>query len=217
MSLRISTRFTIFVAVLALAVGAIACGDDDGDAASERSPTTQPADRGEASTGDAREPDATAPSAKRGQRARPPRERGNGTPAERETPRSDADRGDSEQQRIATIVAGMYRDFAQGDAAGVCAAMSRQARQQIAQGAVPSGDKSSAGRSCAATFSEFLDVAAASGLLERTLQARVHDVEIDDDVARARVSFGGPSGDVQLVKENGEWRFGIDALRQQGG
>jgi hypothetical protein len=112
-----------------------------------------------------------------------------------------------EERRVAAVVSDMYRAFGARDAKGVCATMSRAARAQIAQ-TVPGGTTvPPEDRTCAASFAKFLDAAAPSGLLERTLQARVTAVSVDGPNAVATVSFGAATGKMALRKEEGEWRM----------
>jgi hypothetical protein len=114
----------------------------------------------------------------------------------------------SEEQVVAKVVAGMYADFVASDSAGVCAAMSDDVQEQIAQ-QVPGGSTvAPANRTCESSLSQFFDVAAKTGLLDRSRKAQVRRVSVRGRSATAAVTFGGRSGKVKLVKEGGQWRFG---------
>lgn len=119
------------------------------------------------------------------------------------SPRSPAD-------RIAQAVEAMYQDFADGDAAAVCAVMSRAVRREIAQSAADRGGNAPA--SCAGRLSEFMSAAAGTGIRERLLGATVKAVEVDGRAATVTVSLGGRSGEVRLLRERGGWRFGAAPL-----
>jgi len=118
----------------------------------------------------------------------------------------------SQESTITETVEGMYRDLAGSDAAGVCSVMTEAARAQIAA-QVPGGSADApAARSCEKSLSSFLNAAAQSGVLERTLGATVRDVQIDGLVATVTVAFGGSAGKIKLRREGGEWRFGVGAI-----
>lgn len=115
---------------------------------------------------------------------------------------------DGREVAVERVVTGMYSSFAAGDAGGVCRVMSREARDDIAQ-QVPGGSTVPARRrTCQQSLDKFLDIAAQSGMLERTLSARVEDVEIAGATATATVDIGGQQGEVQLIEEDGHWVFG---------
>lgn len=113
-----------------------------------------------------------------------------------------ADRDPTAERAVATAVGDMYRSFANGDVASVCAAMATRARQEIARGA-PGGSPGT----CEETLGAFMGVAQKSGIAERLARVTVRDVVVDGGTARATVSFGGPGGEVQLVRERRAWRF----------
>lgn len=195
------TLLTAALAAMAMALG-VACGDSDDDdppASASSTKAESPREAGKDSVsggGDATDDKSRDPATGR-------RDSGAGDPR---TPPSNAD-GDKRQ--VAEVVRGMYRSFAAGDAAAVCAAMSKDARGQIArQPPGPGTTSSAAGGSCAGSLSKFLDAAAQSGILERTLMASVGDVTVNGRNATALVSLSGREGPVHLVKESGEWRFG---------
>lgn len=61
-------------------------------------------------------------------------------------------------------------------------------------------------------MSKFLSSARRSGVTERTSGARVTGVVISGDKAKVKVAFREASGVIQLLKENGDWRFGANAI-----
>lgn len=133
-------------------------------------------------------------------------------------PPTSADRGDSgspggstgagsERRHAAATVRGMYRAFAAGDAKGVCAAMSVDARDQIAKTVIGGSTETPEDRTCEASFAKFVDAAAGSGLLESTQRIEIGDVSVSGDAATVTVGLGQEFGKVALVKEEGDWRF----------
>lgn len=202
-------RFLTATAVCLMALGAAGCGDSsEGD--------TAPSDRASTATETATPPNAGAPESPKplatGDRkdgsssARQP-----SPPAADDKPNGDST-GGQEEREVAHVVEGMYRDLAESDAKGVCSVMSVTAREQIAQ-QVPGGStEAPSERTCEKSMSAFLDAAARSGTLERTLGAKVSEVSIDGPTAAVTVSFGGTPGRIVLRKENGSWRFGPNAV-----
>jgi hypothetical protein len=114
----------------------------------------------------------------------------------------------SEEKVVQQVAEGMYRDLANGDAAGVCSAMLMKAREQIAQNVLGGSTVPPEERTCEDSLSKFLDAASQSGVLQQTLKADVEGVDIDGGIAQVQVSFGADAGEIKLVKEDGEWRFG---------
>jgi hypothetical protein len=122
----------------------------------------------------------------------------------------------TDREAVSRVVTHMYASFAAGDADGVCSTMSKAAREEIAQ-TVPGGSTQAPGdRTCEASFSKFLDAAAATGIQQRTGQAEVIDVSVKGNHAVAMVSLGGATGRMSLVKEQGDWRFDGSPLRPTG-
>jgi hypothetical protein len=144
---------------------------------------------------------------------------GGGAPAETATTATETtaeDTGKDEKRDVARIVEGLYRDLAGGNAAAVCGAMSETARERIAQQTLGGSTDAPQDRTCAKSMTRFLEAAAGSGVLERTLGATVEKVTVAGRTATATVSFGGASGEVALRKEDGSWRFGADAIAPSG-
>lgn len=208
------SRVAVLLAVAVLASAAIACGDD-GDSPSEAAETT----------GKSRSDTGNAPAAARRERTEDESRNGRATadssdgPAPGTSTESDgsapAGGGDldssdpsSEEEAVASVVSGMYADIARGDAAGVCAVMTKSVRAEIAQNVLGGSTEPRGNRTCEESFSKFLDAAAGSGVLEQTLNADVEGVRVDGTEATATVSISGRTGEVNLVKEDGEWRFG---------
>lgn len=193
---------------LALAGSAVACGDSDDDGGGGGTQPVATDEQGQPpATDDGQDP---APQALDEDGAEGPNAgtHDGGDEADDGSP----DGADAEADEVATTVAGMYRSFSEGDAEGVCAVMSQEAREQIAQNVLGGSTDAPEERTCETSLSKFLDVAAASGILERTLSARVDDVSIEGEIATATVTFGAASGKVRLLREDGEWRFGVSAL-----
>ncbi len=130
--------------------------------------------------------------------------------ASRESAREPAE---TQRERVAGAIERMYGAVAAGDAAGVCGSLLAQAREEVAQNVLGGSVAPPGDRTCEQSMATFLRAAATSGVLERTGRAEVVDVRIGDGVATAAVAFGGgPGGQVVLREEDGEWRFGADAM-----
>jgi hypothetical protein len=181
---------------------AVGCGDNEGDAPGAARTATQ------ADSATPRETTTQAETAPGTETARP---RGDGG-AEAEPDGPSPNDPDTEKQRVAQVVSGMYEDLVQGDAAGVCAAMSTSVREEIAQNVPGGSTEAPENRTCEGSFSKFLGAAAGSGLVQRTLDTEVKEVRIDGRRATATVSISGRTGRVQLAKEDGQWRFGSAPL-----
>jgi hypothetical protein len=208
-------RRLLAVALVATVAGGLAaCGDsDDGEGGSA---STAPATSDTATDG-ARAGEPAPDRAAEGPGGRPEGD-GRKPPASGDADARAGDGGvsagaapgsaEDEREAVAQAVTAMYRDFAAGDAAGVCAVMSERARGEIAQ-QVPGGSTvAPEDRTCAQSLDKFLDAAASSGILEQASRVIVKDVTIDGSVATATVEINGRPGDVRLVHEAGEWRFG---------
>jgi hypothetical protein len=199
----LSSRLASCTAIATLAFGIAACGDSDdpvGDAAQR---STTPGTTGTTA--------ADAPRAERDEETAPPKSAeasdrphttSGGTNAPGEPPR-----GEDDPQRITQVVKGMYADFAKGDAAGVCEAMSSSTRDQIAKQVFDGSARPVPARTCEESFSKFLTAAAGSGVLERILNVSVGAVSVNGRNATAVVSISGQTGKVRLVQEDGQWRF----------
>ena len=195
----------VLMAVLAIAVAlAVAgCGDDsDGDKTAGSSDVSGKSV-------------ATAPSDTEGKRPKADQDRAS-RPGDSDASEAPSRSRGEDERAVATAVERMYADLTAGDATGVCAAMSSNAREQIAQ-QVPGGSAAPpAERSCAASMSKFLEAAANSGVLERTFDASVQSVDVAGDNATVKVSLGGKAGNIALVKEDGKWVFGAGPVAQGG-
>ncbi len=205
------------VAAAALAVGVAACGDSDdagSDAASTRATTASTdAERTTDTETTARKPAKTkagksddAPAAGSGDTAR-----AYDGFVERPAP---GDVSSPAEKEVTETVARVYEAFAAGDAKGICAGMSKAARKQIAEGGNPLAPGKE--MTCEQSFDSFLAAARQSGSLKQTFRAKVGKAEIDGDVANVTVTLGGKSGQVRLVKEDGEWRFNAPGVGTTG-
>lgn len=205
------TRAIALAAACLICWAGAACGDSGDERASGTGTAhTTPAPR-----------DGTSPAPQPGDGASPPSDRapgdngsgadgpsgGESSDAPDPTPRDTTESGD-----VAAVVEGMYADIAAGDAAGVCSAMSREARRQIAQNVPGGSTKPPARRTCVESFSKFLEATDRNGGLDGQSGAKVEKVSIAGSTATVTVSFGPTTGSVQLVKENGHWKFGVGAF-----
>ena len=206
------------LAICAISAIVVACGDsnDDGPQSKARKEATEPAQ--------------TASADGRSGAEGADRQRPNGAKAAKKSDGTQTDRAASgsadlgaspdppagangDEREIGRVVTGMYRDFADGDAAAVCAAMSEAVRREIAGDALGGSSSTSGAGTCETSLSMFLDAAAASGIRERSLNATVKTVTIDGNRAVALISIGGGAGKVRLVNEQGKWRFGDTPLK----
>lgn len=207
------TRLLAVLAALTLALGAAACGDSDdgdgGEGASASTPTTS-------TTGDQTTPtDRTAPDDQASTGGTDDGDGGDGddgSTSGSDTPPAGDD--GSEEEQVAAVVEGMYRDFANADAAGVCSVMSEAVQKQIAENAAIEAVEK---RTCTASLANFLSAAKRSGALAQARDTKVGKVKVDGDNATAVISLAGRSGKIRLVKENGEWHFGAAPLGGQTG
>lgn len=106
----------------------------------------------------------------------------------------------------------MYRDFAEGDAAGVCRAMSKAVRREIAANVLD--ERPAPATTCEASMTKFVEAASASGIRENSLGVTVASVDVKGSNATATISLNGRSGGVRLIREQGQWRFGDTPLGQ---
>jgi hypothetical protein len=105
---------------------------------------------------------------------------------------------DADERAAADTVVGMYRAFAAGDAAGVCAVMSRKARADIARSMPNAG-------TCTKSFALILKLPGNNGPTRAAVRAKVGDARIDGDRATVTVTIAGKAGEVGLVRESGRW------------
>jgi hypothetical protein len=202
----VTSRFRPATAVFlsTLALGVMACGDSDDDAAepSASTPTTAEEQRDQGSPAEA-DAEKTAP-ADEGAPKPAPSEKEAAPSGGSDAPESS---GADETTLVASAVTNMYAAFAEGDARGVCGVMSSSARQEAATG-TPAPDGAGKPTTCVGALSTFFAAAAETGALNDTIRATVDDVAIDGGTAIATVTINGRKGEVRLVKESGEWRFG---------
>lgn len=209
------TRLAAVLAALALALGAAACGDSDDESGGDGTSASTPAT---STTGDQTTPsNRTTPDDQASAGGTDGGDGGDGngddgSPSGGDAP--PASDGGSEEEQVAAVVEGMYRDFANADAAGVCAVMSDAVQKQIAENAAVEAVEQ---RTCTASLANFLGAAKRSGALAQARGAKVGKVEVDGDTATAVISLAGRSGKIRLVKENGEWHFGAAPLGGQTG
>lgn len=189
---------TVAVAMVLMIGG---CGDDaddratppsagGGQEAQEPSVRTNPSGRRSAGDGEGRRRDSDAG----GSRAEP------------------SGSGRSEEDEVKAAVERLYGDIAAADARGVCSAMSRLARQQIAR-QVPGGTSTPAGqRTCAASMAKYLDAATQSGAAEALSRVAVGQVRVNGASATAQVTLGSKAGPLHLTREGDRWVFGPGAV-----
>jgi ketosteroid isomerase-like protein len=199
--------------VVLLASGVTACGDSDdgsGDgtpAASTPDTSDRSADTPPSEDGDGASEEGASPSGGTNDgAAADPSSAGEQAPDDVAGAGDETDEGD----RVRAVVTGMYSDFAAGDAAGVCSVMTDSAQEQIARSTV---DSKSA--SCKAGLGNFLAAAQRSGALKQAEAVRVGSVDVKGDTATATITLSGRTGTIQLIKENGSWRFGSTPVGAQ--
>jgi hypothetical protein len=107
-----------------------------------------------------------------------------------------------EEAAARKAVGDLYTALAAKDGARVCNLLSNEGRRQLARAIKgPSGQK----QTCANLF-EFA-LAFSGSQLKNVGNAKVTDVSVDGDKARAKVKYNNNQGDVVLVKEAGKWKL----------
>ena len=102
----------------------------------------------------------------------------------------------------------LYSALAAKDGARVCRLLSRQGRREVERAIRgPSGQK----QTCANLFDFALNFS--GGQLQNVGKAKVTDVSVDGDKAKAKVRYRNNEGHVDLVKEGGRWKLSGLGLR----
>lgn len=206
-------RRTVVAALCVSALTIVACGDDASktsapDTADRTStaPQAGPAD----ATRDDKEADRTTADSQ----AAPDGSPSGGEPsgsgpdaAPRPKPKPFAKRpaevDDREEREAIDAVATLYDALAAGDARGVCAGLSMEAKRKLAAGATQPPDAA-----CVTNFSRILGGARRGGAAAQRVEVKVIKARVRGDHARVTVSFGKRPGTIEVIKEAGAWRVG---------
>jgi hypothetical protein len=113
---------------------------------------------------------------------------------------ADAGGAASDRQAFQDFLNDIEKDFVNGDGDGYCSRLTASAKKELgALGFTKS-------KHCAAAVAELSKRTNASGVEQKP--TKVLSVEVDGDVATARVRDGGrPPADVRFVKRGGEWKL----------
>lgn len=116
--------------------------------------------------------------------------------------------GASEEDKddVRRTVNALYDAIAEKDEKRACAQLSRQGKRDLTKNSSPGGGRP---QSCETVFG--LRFTFAGDASKSAREAKVTDVEIKGDEAKATVEFRGQEGEVGLVKEAGRWKLtGVD-------
>lgn len=192
-------RLAATVLALTLVFSVAACGDDEPS-------DSQRADN-PATTADEPTTENTAPREPQKETSKeksPERDPAPGEPTD-QSAAPDQPTGDQTQE-VADTVTGLYGAMVAGDAVKACSYMTRALRDAVASTPPPGQPANDTERTCPQSFSAFLK-AAGSGL-QRLDETTVQGVDVDGSKATAKVRVLGRNGELQLVLEDGAWRFG---------
>jgi hypothetical protein len=115
-------------------------------------------------------------------------------------PGGGAGKAGPEQAAASKRTGTLYRDLGSGDAKGICASLSENARDMI-------GKAAGEGTTCEQYFADTL-AQTPKAVRSKAGKATITGVQVDGDKATGTVSFGGKAtGSVALVKQDGEWRL----------
>jgi hypothetical protein len=118
--------------------------------------------------------------------------------------------GDDDEKQVESAVNELYAGFAERDAAKVCGSLTTKQRAEVARG----GARGQAnGRSCEQVMGFALGFV--GNALKDAKQAKVTDVRLDGDKARATVEYKGRAGNLGVAKEGDQWKvsdFDLDKL-----
>jgi hypothetical protein len=116
--------------------------------------------------------------------------------------------GGSDEDDVKKAVNGVYDALASKNPEKVCDSLSKEGKEQIVRTTGRSGKR----MSCTSVFE--LGFTFAGDAFKDARDAEVTDVQVDGDEATATVKFKGKTGDVSLVKEDGDWK--LDDLQTAG-
>jgi hypothetical protein len=108
---------------------------------------------------------------------------------------------EADEREVRRTVEGLYEGIAAKDAKKVCSLLSKEGKEELTRNA-PTGDK---GSSCETVFG--LTFTFGGQGIEDARDAKVTDVEVEGDEAKATVEYRSEEGDVGLVEEGGEWKL----------
>jgi hypothetical protein len=185
---------TVLVAVLALGLVAAGCGDDDESDAGRSTP---------AAAEDVSSDPAPSPAqlgAKKAEALRKEGYRWPATPRDRLVEGVEVEEGSDEEQ-VLELIDGFFANINGGNATEFCARLSRDAHRQIA--AVRG---TAEGVACEQAFPSILRTVIRGGL-RKTLETRIHGIEISGDEGVLTLKSGGKVREVPVVKEPGGWKL----------
>jgi hypothetical protein len=107
--------------------------------------------------------------------------------------------GSGDEDQVRETVEGLYAGFAETDADRICGSLTKKQREVVTKGA---GTRKA--QSCEQVMSVALSLV--GDALKEAKEAKVTDVEVNGDQARATVEFRGKSSDLGLAREDGEWK-----------
>lgn len=117
--------------------------------------------------------------------------------------------GQTEEGRVVAVVEQLQEDFATGDFAAVCEAVTVRTARQI--GAFGHGGEATICTRDVLAWMESDDLVAGSGgdAMKRARKPEVVDVTVgaDGDSATVVLTFGGDPFEVPMVRVDGEWRL----------
>jgi hypothetical protein len=107
---------------------------------------------------------------------------------------------EADEREVRRTVEGLYDGIAAKDAKKVCSLLSKQGKEELTRDSRGDGEAS-----CETVFG--LSFTFGGQGIEDAKNARVTDVRVDGDEAKATVEYGRQKGDVGLVEEDGEWKL----------
>jgi hypothetical protein len=109
--------------------------------------------------------------------------------------------GGSDEDDVKDAVNGVYGALADEDEEQVCDSLSKQGKEQVTE----SGGRAGKRVTCESILR--LGFVVTGDTFKDARDAKVTDVQVDGDQATATVEYKRKTGDVSLVKEDGEWKL----------
>jgi hypothetical protein len=118
--------------------------------------------------------------------------------------------GDSseDEKEVRQTVNGLYDSLSEKNPKKFCGALTVKQRRTLAKGSTRGRRK----QSCEQVIGFALTFAA--GALKDAKDAKVTQVQVDGDKAKAGVEYKGRKGALSLVKENGDWKVSNFSLKR---
>jgi hypothetical protein len=113
---------------------------------------------------------------------------------------------EADEKDVRRAVESLYDSVAAKDEKKVCRLLSKQGREELVRRSGPGGGPAS----CETVVGLTLTFGGRG--VRDARSAKVTDVDVNDDKAKATVEYRRQSGDVGLVKEGGEWKLNGLAL-----